>query len=190
MAYDYSLSTECGADRGPADAFAKHFEGLAFELMTGKTSACSVDVHTDDETNWWVDVFPHNITRSNGSNLTDAIEVSELGYRLYKQLQSAPPFRFSLFGCEVTEFRLHGQLADDIAVYRDGRTEFNNSPAFEGLVLSQGMWEWLGKSIAFFPFVDGYRWRLYQGKGHSVILDNTDYGRLLRKLQAEVYPKL
>jgi hypothetical protein len=189
MAWVYSLSSECGPDKTRAEAFARHFEGLSFGLATGKTSACSAVVHSDEETNWWVHVCPNNVTRSGGSSLTDAIEISEIGFRLYKHLKSAPPFRFALFGCEVEEFRLYSELADDVAIYRDGRTEFNNSPAFNGLVLSRDAWETLGKPIAFFPFAGNYRWRPYGGKEHSVILDDEEYGRLLRGLQDELYPK-
>jgi hypothetical protein len=94
-----------------------------------------------------------------------------------------------MFGCEVEEFRLYSQLADDVATYRDGRTEFNNHPAFSGLVLSREVWEELGKPIAFFPFASNYVWRLYGGEEHSVILDDADYGRLLRGLRDELYPK-
>lgn len=189
MAWLYCLSTECGADKNRAEVFAKHFEGLSFELITGKTSMCSVAIHSDEENNWWVDVVPNNITGSCGSSLNDAIEVSELGFRLYKHLKLAPQFRFALFGCEVEEFRLYSELANDVATYRDGRTEFNNHPGFSGLVLSHELWEELGKPIAFPPFTDKYRWRPYAGQDHSVIFDNEDYGRLLYKLRDELYPK-
>lgn len=189
MAWLYSLTAECGPDKNQAEAFARYFEGLSFGLVTGKTSACSIGIHSDDENNWWVDVFPDNVTRSCGSSLTDAIEISEVGFRLYKHLKSAPRFRFALFGCEVEEFRLYSQLADDVATYRDGRTEFNNHPAFSGLILSLEIWEELGKPIAFPPFGDNHRWRIYGGEEHSVISDDEDYGRLLRKLRDELYPK-
>src|SRR4051794_37232065 len=135
MAWIYSLSAECGPDKNQAEIFARHFNGLSFELITGKTSVCSVRIHSDEENNWWVDVFPNNVTRSGGSSLTDAIEISELGFGLYKHLKSAPPFRFALFGCEVEEFRLYSHLAYDVATYPDGRREFDNNSAFSGLVL-------------------------------------------------------
>jgi hypothetical protein len=189
MAWIYSLSAECGPDKGQAELFADHFEGLSFELVTGNTSVCSVGVHPDGENNWWAGVFPSNITRSDGSGLRDAIEISEVGFRLYKHLESAPRFRFALFGCEVEEFRLYSRLADDVAIYRDGRTEFNNHPAFSGLVLSTEIWEGLGKPTAFFPFGDNYRWRLYGGKEHSVISDQEEHGKLLRRLRDELYPR-
>jgi len=188
MAYVYSLSTECGPDKSKAELFASHFLDLSFELVTGHVSRCSVAVHPDEEHNWWVDVYPDHITRTGGSSLQDAIEVSEVGFRLYGRLRSAPQFRYSLFGCEVSEFRLYSELADEISVRRDGSRQFDNSSAYDGLVLNLEVWESLGRPIAFFPFADNYRWRLYPGLEHSVIYDDTDYGRLLEKLQADLYP--
>jgi hypothetical protein len=189
MAWNYSLSAECGPDRSRATALAKHFEGLSFQLVTGKASVCSATVGLDDEHDWWVDIFPDSITQSNGSSLTDAIEVSEVGFRLYKRLRSAPQFRFALFGCEVQQFRLHSQLLDSVAVYGDGHKEFDRHPAFDGLVLSDEIWEELEQPIAFVRFADGYRWRLYGGKEHAVVLDDAHYGRLLRGLRNELYPE-
>ena len=189
MAWVYSLSAECGSDKNQAEIFAEHFKDLSFELLTGKTSVCSVNVHSNAESNWWAAIFPDNITRSDSSGLTDAIEISEVGFRLYKHLKSAPQFRFALFGCEVEEFRLHSELANDVAVYRDGRIQFNNHSAFDGLVLSLEIWEELGKPVAFFHFMGNYRWRLYKGKDHSVISDDEKHGRRLKELQNELYPK-
>ena len=189
MAWVYSLSAECGSDKNQAEIFAKHFEDLSFELVTGKTSVCSVEIHADEENNWWASIFPSNITRSNGCSLTDAVEISEVGFCLYKQLKSSPQFRFALFGCEVEEFRLYSQLVDDVATYRDGRIEFNNHSVFKGLVLSLEIWEELGKPIAFFSFTDNYRWRVYEGKEHCVVFYDEEYGGRLRKLWNELYPK-
>lgn len=189
MAWIYSLSAECGPDRALADAVAAHFEGLSFELVTGKTSQCTITVHLDKESNWWADVFPDNLTRSGGSSLTDAIEISEVGFRLYKHLKAAPSFRFALFGCEVEEFRLFSELAEHVVTYGDGLKVFDRDPAFNGLVLRYDVWADLGRPIAFFPFAENYCWHLYEGKEHSVVLDDEDHGRLLRRLRSELYPK-
>jgi hypothetical protein len=81
-------------------------------------------------------------------------------------------------------------LADEVATYRDGRTEFNNHPAFDGLVLSLNIWEELGRPEGFHSFGGDYRWRLYGGKEHSVIYDNEDYARLLIRMRDELYPKI
>jgi hypothetical protein len=35
MAWDFSLSVECGPDKNQAEVFARHFEGLSFDLVSG-----------------------------------------------------------------------------------------------------------------------------------------------------------
>jgi hypothetical protein len=42
--------------------------------------------------------------------------MTEIGILLYRQLQSAPAFRFALVGVEVDEFRTYSELSDDLEI--------------------------------------------------------------------------
>jgi hypothetical protein len=183
MAWIFSLSAECGSNKHQAELFAKHFDGLSFGLITGKSSTCHSNVQKGHEGNWWAVVCPDNISRSGNSTLDDAIDFSELGFRLYKRLMSAPSFRFALVGCEVDEFRSYSELLDDVGTYSDGHRELTY---FDGLVLREDVWKELGMPLGFLPFSEEHRWKPYWGTSYSPLGDNKEYSKRLRDLQKEI----
>lgn len=161
MAYLFSLSAECSSDRTIADRFAEHFEGLSFNLSTGTESKCENWIHEDPECNWWVTVIPSDISRSGVNSENDCIELSELGFRLYKHLLSAPPFRYALAGIEVDDFSYYTDLFKSVCTYPDGRNALHG---FTGLVLQKELWQELGKPISFGEFGPDHLWVPYYGR--------------------------
>jgi hypothetical protein len=79
--------------------------------------------------------------------------MSEMGHLLYERLRSAPEFRYALVGKETDEFRAFDELDQDVL-----------GPAFAGLVLSEAIWDRLGRPAPFEPFRPGYVWRPYLGE--------------------------
>jgi hypothetical protein len=182
MTWIVSLSVECGIEKNQAEFLGAHFEHLSFDLVTGKSSACHRIVHQDAINNWWVTICPDNITRSGISSFDDAIEISELGFRLYKRLMSAPAFRYALFGCAVDGFRIYSELADDVASYPDGHKELD----FNGLVLKEEVWEELGRPIGVLSFAEGYLWNPYGGTCYSPLSEGNEYSERLKRIRNEI----
>jgi len=83
----------------------------------------------------------------------DAQQLTEVGNYLYERLRSAPRFRFAIVSVEVSD----SFTAEDLS-WLAQRT------FMDGLVLSQTVWDQLGRPDHFVPFATGYVWRPYEGE--------------------------
>jgi hypothetical protein len=88
--------------------------------------------------------------------LWKARRLSEIGHLLYERLRSATGYRYALAGIETSEFRYFSELDEDLAVL-----------AFAGLVISDEIWQRIGRADVFTPFSPGYVWRPYQGEARG-----------------------
>ncbi len=186
MAYLFSLSAECGADKSIAEDFAKHFEELTFKLVTGTTSVCKNWVHQNPEMNWWVTVLPSEITKTGVNSKKDCIELSELGLRLYKHLLTAPFFRYALAGVEVDDFMYYSDLFKSVCTYPDERRALHG---FTGLILRKEIWKELGEPIAFVKFKTDYVWQIYYGEKYSPAFSEKDLLELWQSITPRHNPK-
>ncbi|NJM75843.1 MAG: hypothetical protein HC852_08745 [Acaryochloridaceae cyanobacterium RU_4_10] len=153
MAWAFSLSAECGAEKVMAEQFAQHFNGLSWVLSSGSQAQCHTAIFQDLEENWWCRVCPDDTNEVGIDAPNIAYQMTELGILLYQRLQSAPPFRYALAGVEVDEFRTYSELSAELPI-----------PSFPGLVLAETMWRSLGASSFFRPFSSGYVWIPYEGE--------------------------
>ena len=186
MAYIFSLSAECGADKTQAETFAKHFEDLSFTLVTGTFSNCRTWIHQDKETNFGVSIIPDNVTDTGIGDEKDCIELSELGLRLYKHLLNAPPFRYALAGVEVDQFNYYSNLFKSVCTYPDGRKALHG---FAGLVLRKDIWQEMGEPISFYKFKKDYVWQIYKGEEYSLMLGQKELLKLWKNLTPTYNPK-
>lgn len=163
MAWVFSLSAECGVEQVAAEQFAQHFNGLSWVLSNGHQSQCRTAVFQDIEDNWWCQVCPSGISEVGIDRFDIAYQMTELGILLYQRLQSAPPFRYSLVGVEVDEFRTYSELIAEPSV-----------PNFPGFVLAETVWRSLGSSTLFRPFSTGYVWQPYEGEVYKPLMVSPD----------------
>jgi len=98
MALIFSLSAECGSTQSAASAFAKHFHEHSWQMFSGVECICRSEVFQDGEDNWWTRVCPSGVSQQGITTPEDADRMTEIGIILYKQLQSAPTFRYALVG--------------------------------------------------------------------------------------------
>ena len=175
MTWIFSLSAECGSERGDADRFAKYFNQTSWQLSSGIESKCSTTVFQDSEDNWWTRVCPSGISHLGIVTAEDAYQMTEVGILLYQHLQSAPSFRYALVGVEVDEFRTYSEL-----VALDGHIELN----FSGLVLRETLWQLMSCPIGFKVFAQGYLWRPYEGEVYKPLLASPNLRDELNKLLA------
>lgn len=153
MAWIFELSAECGSEQEAADAFAAHFENFRCVHSDASQSFCSTGTHQDSDGNWWACVVPSGLSRNGIRDEVEAGLMTEIGHLLCEHLRTAPPYRYALVGMESEDFRYFSELDDDLI----------NLP-FQGLVISHGIWEGLGRPAIFVPFEPGYVWRPYVGE--------------------------
>jgi hypothetical protein len=157
MGLFFGLNVECGPEDRARD-ISRHFTNLELVLSTRVTVSCSSRTWQGPDGSWWADALPFgaSVTGTPGRDVPDlrqASRMSEMGHLLYDRLRSAPEFRYALVGKETDEFRLFGQLDQDVLL-----------PAFAGLVISEEIWHHLGRPAPFESFRPGYVWRPYLGE--------------------------
>lgn len=148
----FSLTAECGFDQKAANIFVNYFKNFTCKISNGLLVRNRTVTHQDCEGNWWATVSPYGV--SYGSPYGDIDELKsdkytkELRYQLYEHLKDSPDFRYALAGWEVDDFRHFSELDEDIIMLD-----------FDGLVISQDIWEKFGCPKIFIPFRRGYYWR-------------------------------
>lgn len=149
MAWIFSLAAECGPEKPGAEAFAQHFERLSI-ACDGAEHICGTQIYEQDGA-WWAVVCPNGLSRSGIRNEQDRRQMTMIGLALYERLRSSPPYRYAIVGVEVDGFCSFDDLDDDLLNL--ART------MYEGLVITNSIWQRLRCSDIFVPFTAGYRWR-------------------------------
>lgn len=93
-------------------------------------------------------ICPEGVSRSGIVSDDDALQMNAIARDLYASLRSAPSFRYALVGVEVDSFRTESELDDDLV-----------SRGIDGLVISDAIWDRLGRPERFVRFRPGYYWR-------------------------------
>ncbi|MBC6480149.1 MAG: hypothetical protein GDA56_22555 [Hormoscilla sp. GM7CHS1pb] len=114
-------------------------------MSSGVECICRSEVFQDGEDNWWTRVCPSGVSQQGLTTPEDADRMTEIGIILYKQLQSAPTYRYALVGVEVDEFRTYSEL-----------TAMPPDISFSGLVLTSSLWQMMGSPVDFRIFAPGY----------------------------------
>ena len=156
MAWVFSLSAECGSERGTAEQFAHHFDAVALSLSNGSISECHTTVFQGIDENWWCQICPGGVSEIDIEALDLAYLMTELGILLYQHLQSAPTFRYALVGVEVDEFRTFDELLEE-----------SSTLAMPGLVLANSTWQSIGLPSMFRAFSPGCVWQPYEGETYK-----------------------
>lgn len=170
MAWIFSLSVECGAEKNMAEQVASHFADSAWILSNGRESSCRIDLFQDIEDNWWCRVCPSQVSEI-GVNAPEAAYImTELGILLYQRLRTAPAFRYGLVGIEVDEFRTYNELLAEATV------------VIPGLVLASSIGKELGQISGFQIFSSGYIWQPYEGEVYKPLVASRDLKEKLNEL--------
>ena len=158
MAWLFELASECGANRKDAVAFGNHFDGKQWALCDGMRTTYrfyeATDVSMGDDGNWWCIVVPSGFSWRGITSQDDARQMTEMGFQLYEDLKSAPPFRFAAVGIEVLHFNDVEHLSEVVNI--PGR--------MNGFVINTSLWEKYGRPASFVPFASGYWWEPYRGE--------------------------
>lgn len=183
MAIIFDIYIECATPE-ELGAIKSHFEGLTLELQTGKTThwvfqsdrnlqasegvhACSL--YSPQLSNWAV------------RTVTDAIECTEAGIRLYRHLQQGPDFQFARVAWEAT-FIGGWELEDWLEPLGDtGETRLELECVF-----TEARYEQLGKPNYCKAFRPGYVWTGYRGEVYRPLWSSDQ--KELTDLYREYFP--
>ena len=103
-----------------------------------------------------------------------AKQMTECGISLAKRLVAAPDFEFARIGIEVDGY----SRADFIQEY-----ENDGEPWVpEGTVVSESLWNDIGKPSELANFRDGYRWCIYRGESANPIHLDHELYRIWKQL--------
>ena len=186
MALPFEFCIECGANKQDAELMLLHFSQLSFQLLTETICEFNLSLWQDGSQNWWCEMHPKNLTNSGVRTVKDAVELSEVGLRLYHRLLTAPNFRIALIGFDVGDMWSISELRNYINHFHDG----SKSLRFRGLVLRKNVWEELGMPEAFWSrFKVGYIWQSYEGETYNPVRAADGFGEELYLLQEQLKEK-
>lgn len=169
MAWVFSLSAECGEERGGAERFAQHFAGIEWVLSSGDRTHCNAGIFQDFDRNWWGQVCPSGVSQVGVDTPEAAFSMTEIGILLYQHLRSAPPFRYAIVGVEVDEFRTYTELTEPL----------EKPFVYPGLVLAEVVWQAVGSPPGFQHFSSGYVWQPYEGEVYKTSYKDEGYKPLM-----------
>jgi hypothetical protein len=173
MVWSFGLAAECGEVEADAAKFCQQFQGTILELNYGRSFECQADIFQDLENNWWCRVCPQGLSLTGVDTPDTAYLMTEIGILLYRQLQSAPPFRFAIVGMEVDEFRTYTELISDREIL---------AVLFPGLVLANSVWQSLDAPGSFRKFGEDYVWLAYAGEVYHPLRASLDLTERLDRL--------
>jgi hypothetical protein len=153
MAYIFELAVECGPNKEDAEAVGKSFDGYQIKVKGSQgdlLSLCRVACWQDKEKNWWCSVIPSGVSLGGLDNtIKSKEEILQVTSSLYDRLRCAPCFRYAVAGFEVTPFDTYSELLRD---------KGPNHEPFDGLVLSQTLWEEIARPAGYEPFTGDTFW--------------------------------
>lgn len=147
-----------------AEKCASQLQQEAFFLESGEVFRCKTDIFKTNNNLFWVFCEPVGVNVTFASNpwVKDANQLDDIANRLYQALKGVRDFICALAGWEVADMF----LPDGTCNYNDVRilpAEFTDGKAnWDGLVISEILWDKIGRSTFYQPFCKGYVWRPYR----------------------------
>jgi len=186
MALPFEFCIECGANKQDAELMLLHFSQLSFQLLTETICEFNLNLWQDGSQNWWCEMYPKNLTNSGVRTVKNAVELSEVGLRLYHRLLTAPNFRIALIGFDVGGM----WSLSELRLYRDHHEDGSKWLNFRGLVLRKDIWVELDKPNSFWSrFKEGYIWQGYYGESYNPVGAADGFGEELYLLKKEITGK-
>lgn len=176
MSIIFELWAEC-QDSAAAQAFKQHFSSLEYTLMTGRTIRWEMSIYPDHPAeSIALSGSSDDLSRFGVRTLTDALEATEVGIRLYHHLLSAPDFQFARIDWEARNIPVR-----DLPEYCEPE------PLSLQCVLQEQLFRSFGSPPFFVPFRPGYYWNSYQGAIYRPLYSNDQPA--LYTLFRELFPR-
>ncbi|MBN70862.1 MULTISPECIES: hypothetical protein [Gimesia] len=179
MAIIFDLYVECHTPEELGE-IKSHFEGLTFELQTGKTTHWQFSPE-DIEGVYACSLWSRQLSDCAVRTVTDAIECTEAGVRLYRHLQQGPDFQFARVAWEAT-FIGGWELEDWLEPLGDpGESRLGLECVF-----TEARYEQLGRPKYCKAFRPGYVWTGYRGEVYRPLWSSDQ--KELTDLYREYFP--
>ncbi|QDT95993.1 hypothetical protein [Gimesia aquarii] len=185
MAIIFELYVDCNTPEELA-AMKTHFSGFTLELMTGKKTEwefdCSPDIWAGTYDLHAFGLWSSDLSRSGVRSLVDAIECTEAGIRLYKHLCDGPAFQFARVAWEADLI-----CRPELEKYLEPLESSSEKRFCVECVLSETLYEKLGKPKNMDEFKPDYYWTGYRGEEYRPLWSSDQ--RQLWDLYRECFPK-
>jgi len=182
MAIVFELYVEC-LEKSDADNIASHFSNFKFELLNGTAVSVHVTQQFGSNGAFGVAVFPKLGLSLGIRSLQNALDCTEAGLRLYKYLQEAPKFDFAHVGIEAEQTSM-ADLSNFIhPIGTLGSETWMNLQC----VVSDNLYEKLGRPKYFREFRPGYMWNRYCGENYSPLFSKDQEG--LNSVCKQLFPE-
>ncbi|QDU52391.1 hypothetical protein [Gimesia panareensis] len=185
MAIIFDLYIECHTPEELA-AIKSHFEGLTLELQTGKTTHWVFQSDRNLQASEGVNacsLYSPQLSNSAVRTVTDAIECTEAGIRLYQHLQQGPDFQFARVAWEASLIEVNS-LEDFLDYYCCGNSE--ECRLSIQCVFTEALYEQLGKPSNCKAYRPGYVWTEYWGEVYRPLWSSDQ--KKLNDLYREFFP--
>jgi hypothetical protein len=173
----FEMWAEC-AGEDECRALAEHFDGLRHTLLTGREVRWEASAELPELA---VSVLSADLSSSGVRTLTDALETSEAGLRLYAHLRSAPPFRFArvAFEAGITPMK---RLGGHVIPLRTKGSRLDVE-----CVMDDALYRQLGSPNFCAEFRPGYWWTYYRGESYRPLL--ADDQPALKEIRRGLFPE-
>ncbi|QDT81120.1 hypothetical protein Mal35_45980 [Gimesia maris] len=185
MAIIFDIYIECATPEELA-AIKSHFEGLTLELQTGKITHWLFQSDRDLQASEGVhacSLWSQELSDWGVQSVSDAIECTEAGIRLYQHLQQGPDFLFARVAWEASLIEVNS-LEDFLDYYCSGNSE--ECRLSIECVFTEALYQQLGKPKYCKAFRPGYVWTEYRGEIYRP-LESSDQ-KELTELYREYFP--
>lgn len=182
MAIIFDIYIEC-ITPGEREAIRSHFEGLSFELQTGKITHWHY-APEESQGMYGCSLWSPELSRAAVRTLADAIECTEAGIRLYQHLHQGPDFYFARVAWEAT--LIEASYLEDFMKWEESSGDCRLTIE---CVFTEALYEQLGKPKYCKAFRPGYVWTGYRGEEYHPLgsNDQTQLNHLYRDYFG--YPK-
>jgi hypothetical protein len=164
MARYYYLLT-IFSDEEFAKKCVSHFNQKEFSLTSGIVFKCKTDFLKTNSKLFCVFIEPDGVSISpkSGPIIKDSSQLDEVAYHLYESLKNISGFSCAIVGWEVADMFIPDIRCgyEDIFILPN---EFNisNKEWWNGLVISEVLWEAINNNSLYEQFCAGYVWRPYK----------------------------
>ncbi|WP_417392080.1 hypothetical protein [Gimesia sp.] len=186
MAIIFDLYIECTTSEELAE-IKSHFSNLTLELQTGKITHWEFASDQDFQASEGVHACSLSSPQLSDwavQTVSDAIECTEAGIRLYQHLHQGPDFQFARVAWEASLIEVNS-LEDFLDYYSCGKSE--ECRLSIQCVFTEALFEKLGKPKFCKAFRPGYVWTGYRGEEYRPLWSNDQ--KELNDLYREYFPQ-
>jgi hypothetical protein len=181
MPFLFALWVECNSEQENL-FLAQHFNSFQPVLTSKQKLNISIEIINEPAKSFFaVQIIPLDLSRFGVRTLVDALVCTEVGLLLYHHLKTAPDFQFARVDWEPQLITMK-ELSEWLEPMATGEYRLPLN-----CVMSDNLYNQLGKPRFFFPFRKGYWWNKYDGETYRPLNSGDQPG--LTNLHRQLFPE-